>query len=177
MVAATDRRPARLKALGLLGVGLAGLAGCSTDGSSSTDGVGVLADIPAAVQAVEQARGGPQRFFEVTATERLVNVFVAAADDTVAVPYVYRNGDLEPPAPEISGVSGNSFTADAIDFEPDSVLSGIEEQLPSATIDAFSIEGGPGGFVRYVVAARSQQGGVLDIVVAPAGAVIEVNPR
>lgn len=90
------------------------------------------------------------------------------------MPYVYFDDELQPPAPKQSGVVGQTFTADAIDFDPDAILAGIAADLPTATIDALSIEGGQGGFVRYVVSVRSAAGGVLDVVVAPQGAVIEV---
>ena len=56
------------------------------------------------------------------------------------------------------------------------MLGGVQSDLPSSTIDAFSVEGGPGGFVRYVVSVRSEQGGVLDIVVTPTGSIVEVDP-
>jgi len=136
----------------------------------------IVTNARAAATAVEVELGGPQEFFEITTTPQLTNVFVVADGGTTAIPFTYVDGELQPPAPAIVGVTGQSFSVDALDFDDDTVLSGIATDLPSGTIDAFSIEGGAGGFVRYVVSVRSAQGGVLDVVVAPSGAVVEVNP-
>jgi hypothetical protein len=160
----------------LLAAALITLAACSggIDETASGSAGSFVNDIAAAAAAVDEALGAPQEFFEITATPRLTNVFVAIDGGTAALPYVYLDGELQEPAPRIDGAVGQTFTADAIDFDEAAVLVGVENDLPTATIDAFSVEGGPGGFVRYVVSARSEQGGVLDIVVAPSGAVIEV---
>lgn len=161
----------------LLAVSLVTFAACSGGSDQTTSGGGdsFVSDIAAAAAAVEAALGGPQEFFEITATPQLTNVFVAIDGGTAALPYIYLDGELQAPAPRIDGATGQTFTAGAIDFDEATVLVGVEIDLPNATIDAFSVEGGPGGFVRYVVSARSEQGGVLDIVVAPSGAVIEVD--
>lgn len=150
------------------------LVACGSDDERGADPI--VGDIRAAVAAVEAERGGPQEFFEVTATPQLTNVFVAVDGATAAIPYVYLDGELQPPGPRIEGASGRTFGATAIDFDEAEVLSGVRTDLPGSSVDAFSVEGGPGGFVRYVVSVRSDQGGVLDVVVAPGGAVIEVVP-
>lgn len=179
----------RCMAVGLVAVVL--LAACgggdsngnsseSTDTAASADENGgqssFVSDVRLAAEAVEAELGGPQEFFEITATPQLTNVFVAVDSGTSAVPYIFVDGELQPPAPTIEGVEGQTFTSDELDFDQGSVLDGVTADLPTATIDAFSVEGGSGGFVRYVISARSAQGGVLDIVVAPSGAVVEVIP-
>ena len=55
-----------------------------------------VADFPAAVAAVEAARGGPQQLVEVNATPDGVNVF-AAADADPEVAYFYEDGTLQAP--------------------------------------------------------------------------------
>ncbi len=160
------------------------LAACSgSDGDAGGDRGGAavsadaslaLGDIRLAAKAVEDELGAPQEFFEITATPQLTNVFVVADGGSSAVPYIFVDGELQAPAPAIEGVEGRTFTLVDIDFDEATVLDDVTADLPSATFDAFSVEGSAGGFVRYVISARSAQGGVLDIVVAPSGAVIEV---
>jgi hypothetical protein len=170
-VARVLRRGSRL-GLAVAVVAGSALFGCGDDSEAG----GLPADIRAAVAAVESERGDGQAFFEVTATGVLTNVFVAIDDATAAVPYVYRDGTLEPPAPVLGGAAGYTFTADAIDFDDDEVLSLIADELPDSIIESLSVEGGEGGSVRYVVSARSAAGGVLDITVGADGSVISVDP-
>ena len=153
------------------------LIGCGGDdsGDVSTSEVRV-ADIGPAIEAVEAELGEGQQFFEVNATAQLVNLFVAVDDATSAVPYIFFDGVLQPPAPALAVESGFTFGADAVDFDTDTVLSSVADELPESTIEGFAIEGGDGGIVRYLVSTRSPQGGVLAVTVAPDGAVLEVDP-
>jgi hypothetical protein len=66
--------------------------------------------------------------------------------------------------------------ADAVDFDEETVLEPVREELTDSTIEAFSIEAGAGGVVRYVVSTLSPEGGRLDVTVAPDGTVLEVDP-
>jgi hypothetical protein len=163
----------RLASIGVVVV-VASVSGCGGDDGGQSD-TGFVADISAAVEAVEAERGPGQEYFEVTAGPQFTNVFVAVENATAAVPYVYRDGRLEPPAPKLSGASGFTFTAEAAEVD-DTILATIREELPEATIDTLSIEGGDGGAVRYVVTARSPEGGVLEITVARDGSVLAVDP-
>lgn len=153
------------------------LAACGGDepspSSSSPEWIG---DIRDAVDAVEDERGGPQTYFEVTASPQLTNVFVASDDGTSAIPYLYVDGVLEQPGPALDVESGQTFVAAAIGFDEDTILRAITEELPDSTIDALSVEGGPGGTVRYVASVRSAVGGVLDVVIAADGSVLSVTP-
>lgn len=137
---------------------------------------GWVGDVRRAVEAVETELGPGQEYFEVTANPQLTNVFVAVEGATAAIPYAYVDGELLEPAPRLDGASGNTFTADDLAFDEASVLTGVERDLPDTTIDALSVEGGPGGAVRYVVSARSARGGVLDIEVGGDGTVVAVDP-
>ena len=149
------------------------LAACGSDDTSSSPEW--ITDIRDAVVAVEDERGGPQEYFEVTASPQLTNVFVAIDDGTAAIPYLYVDGSLEPPGPALDVESGQTFVAAAIAFDEGAILQAIAEELPDSTIDALSVEGGPGGSVRYVASVRSKVGGVLDVVIAANGSVISVT--
>lgn len=146
------------------------------DDDDPAGGDSFVADIRPAIEAVEAELGAGQQYFEVTANELVTNLFVAVDDATAAVPYVYLDGELQPPAPKLTGASGFTFSADAVDFDEDAVLVSVGEELTDSMIEAFSIEGGAGGTVRYVVSTLSPEGGRLDVTVAPDGTVIEVDP-
>jgi hypothetical protein len=149
------------------------LLGCGRAGDGGR--TGLVDDVQAASAAVEAELGGPQEFFEITATEPLTNVFVAVDGATAAIPFVYRDGALEAPGPVLEGASGFTFRSEAIDVDEDSVLLQIADELPDISIESFSVEGGPDRTVRYVVSARSQDGGLLDVVVGPRGAILSVE--
>ena len=160
-------------------VGLIVLIGAACGGEDGGGGTGqdtFVSAIRPAIEAVEAELGSGQEFFEVTANQQVINLFVAVDDATAAVPYVYLDGELQPPAPTLNGASGFTFGADAVDFEEDSILEAVSEQLPDSTIEALSIEGGDGGIVRYVISTLSPEGGRLDVTVAPDGVVLAVDP-
>ena len=153
----------------------ASVVGC--DGNDdSMGGDSFVADIRPAIAAVEEELGAGQQYFEVTASDLVTNLFVAVDDATAAIPYVYLDGELQPPAPKLTGASGFTFSADAVDFDEETVLDAVSEELTESTIEAFSIEAGAGGIVRYVVSTLSPEGGRLDVTVAPDGTVLEVDP-
>jgi hypothetical protein len=163
----------RLVGIVIAVLAVAAACGGDDDGGGSES---FVSDIGPAIEAVEAELGEGQEFFEVTANQQVTNLFVAVDDATAAVPYVYLDGELQPPAPTLTGASGFTFTADAVDFDEASILDAVSEELPESTIEALSIEGGDGGVVRYVVSTLSPEGGRLDVTVAPDGTVLEVDP-
>ena len=168
-----DRRTVVASAIGM--IVLIGAA-CGGDGDGGDGGDTFVPGIRPAIDAVEAELGAGQAYFEVTANQQVINLFVAVDDATAAVPYAYLDGELQPPAPKLTGASGFTFGADAVDFEEESILDAVTEELPDSTTEAFSIEGGEGGSVRYVIAMLSPEGGRLDVTVGPAGAVLAVDP-
>lgn len=173
----------------VLGVMATGMACSSADDPPSAESVPTESPVSAgrvdappfvesvddAIQAVETELGAPQQFFEVTSNAQFVNVFVAVDDATAAVAYAFFDGELQPPAPEQDGASGQTFTADDVDFDPDLVLSGVASELPTSDVDAISVYGDGAG-ATYVLRATSGRGGFLDIVVGPQGQVFSVDP-
>ena len=167
---------ARRSVLGMLVIVLF-VAGCGGGDDSADDDVPSLgADILDAVAAVEAERGAGQEYFEVTAAALVTNVFVAVDEATAAIPYAFIDGELLEPEPRLDGASGFTFGADAIELDAAVVLSQVAEELPDATIESLSVEGGDGGIVRYVALVRSDAGGLLEVTVGPDGAVLAVDP-
>ena len=136
-----------------------------------------LDQIAPAVDAVEAELGGPQAYFEITADPQQVHLFVAADDATRAVQYVYVGDELAQLG-DPQGATGGTFTADALDFDPGSVLDQVDADLDEPDIGQFSIAGdrSGSGAVQYLVVVQSDEGGTLDIVVGGDGAVQSVAP-
>jgi hypothetical protein len=173
-----------------------GLAGCADDASpaattlAATTLAPLSAECPAsaepplavdqiapAIAAVEAELGGPQEYFEVNATDVVVNLFLAgpAADGSSTVtPYAFSRGELT--AQPASPADGNRFAGAAVQIDPLRVLSCVVGQLPSSTLTAFVVEGGPNGVVRYTVVVTSEQGGQLVVEVSGTGQVLSVDP-
>lgn len=155
---------------------LAVVAACGGgEADEPTRPVPAVAEIAVAVEALESFLGGPQEYFEINADHRLVNLFVATDDGTTATAYLFVAGEIQPPAPPRPVEAGATFTADQIEFDPDTVLGRVADELPGSELSAFVIVVGPTGAVRYEVLARSAQGGVLAVEVTATGAVVGVE--
>lgn len=158
------------------------VAGCSDDeppASTTTTVAPVVAAplrvdlIEDAVAALESELGGPQEYFEINATSALVNLFVASGDEK-ATAWVFLDGELT--SEELAGTAdGVSFRAEALDFDPATVLETVRAELPATRQDVFEVLGGPAGTAIYTVIATSAAGGQLLITVAADGSVIEVG--
>lgn len=166
------------------------MAGCSGGGSGGTTTTVAVSStvagtssaqapqprvdlIGAAMTALETKLGGPQEYFEINATPQLVNLFVALNDGKVAQGWVYLDGELT--SKEGQPATGHTFAKAALDFDPATVLTQVESQLPQSRPDVFIVEGGEGGIVRYSVALTSQQGGQLVVIVDKGGKVLSVE--
>lgn len=188
----TSRRPAAAA----LAVALVLLAACSddassTDGSTATTGPDVTicdpqgtaqseADLPAvgdieqAVADLEAELGGPQEYFEINATARLVNLWVSLNDGTVAQPWLWANGELS--SEDGDTASGGTFVADDLDFDPDTVLTKVRDEVPDSILETFYVHGDGDGNVQYSVLTSALCGGGLDVIVGPEGDVRSVDP-
>lgn len=136
----------------------------------------VVDQIDEALAAVAADRPGPQRFFEVNATASVVNLFLATTDGSGAsavIPYSWAGGTLR--AEDVKPATGNTFEGATIAIDGQRVLSCVVAELPASTLDAFVIEGGADGAVRYSVVLTSQQGGQLVVEVTGAGQVVAVD--
>lgn len=172
-----------------MAVAAALLVACSHDGDSDgasttapapvdtavgSDELPMVDQIDEAIAALEAELGGPQQYFEVNATAQLVNLFVALNDGAVVQPWVYMGGELS--STEGQSAGGGTFAADDLDFDPALVLTKIADELPGAALESFYVNGDGKGNVQYGVLVTSAQGGGLDVLVGPDGAVLSVDP-
>jgi hypothetical protein len=179
----------------LVAVGLTFLAGCSDDPASSgssagddtevticqPDGTAQATDDLPAVGAVAEAMadleaelGAPQQYFEVNATARLVNLWVALNDGALAQPWVWVDGELSSEDGRAAG--GGTFTAEDVDFDADTVLDQVRAEVPDAILETFYIHGDSEGNVQYSLLTSAQCGGGLDVVIGADGSVKSVDP-
>jgi hypothetical protein len=148
---------------------------CNAKGTAQAD-----ADLPAvsriavAIDALEAKLGGPQQYFEVNATAKVVNLFVALNNATVAQAWLYADGTLT--SKDGQKANGGTFSKADLDFQPDKVLTVVRRQIPDAILESFYVNGDGKGHVQYGVLTSAQCGGGLDVVVGPTGAVKSVNP-
>lgn len=130
--------------------------------------------IASAISALEAKFGGPQRYYEINATSKLVNLWVSLNDGAVAQPWVYLDGTLSSKEGQ-RGATGYTFPASAVAFDASKVLAGVRSQLPDSSIDGFVIQGGAAPAVQYTVLIGSPTGNQLTAVVGPDGSVKSVG--
>jgi hypothetical protein len=148
---------------------------CEPTGTAQAeDDLPQVAEIPIAIDALETELGGPQEFFEVNATARVVNLFVALNDGALVQPWVYLDGELT--SEDGQEASGGTFSASDLDFAPSEVLSKVRDEVPDSILESFYVHGDGAGNVQYGVLTSAQCGGGLDVVVGPDGAVLSVDP-
>jgi hypothetical protein len=151
-------------------------AGTACGGDDDDDAtVPAVELIQPAVAAVESERGGAQEYFEINVSGSTVNLFVATDAATTATAYRYLGGELLPPDPP-QQASGATFGADALTFDPDTVLDAVVAELDGPVVARFVVVGGPGGAVQYAATIASAQGGQLDVLLAADGTIQGVDP-
>lgn len=160
-------RPARRHRL-LAG---AGVVASSLVACGSGDEPGPIVErIDDAVDDVEAYYGEPQRYLEISATPSVVSVFVAA-DDGVEQAFWSPDEGLVDPV-QVTAVDRPTFPASAIDFDPDRILDRVREELPDSEIVDFAVTGAGSGAVVYDVRLRSEQGGVLLVLLDGDGSIL-----
>ena len=172
------RRVRGIAALAAVAVGVAAVPACSDDDDGGDPDVAVapvIEEIAPAIAAVEADLGGPQAYFEVNATGSTVNLFVATDDATTVTPYRYLAGELLPPEPA-STASGPTFTADALTYDPATVLDRVADELDDPFVARFAIAAAPDGTPQYFASVVSDQGGTLEVTLGPDGSVQAVDP-
>lgn len=146
----------------------------TTIAAQAADELPLLNEIEPAIAALVAQLGGPQQYFEINATARLVNLFVALNNGAVAQPWVYLDGVLS--STEGQAASGGTFAASTVSFDPDVILSTVRTDLPGISIESFYIHGDGQGNVLYGILATSDKGGGLDVVLGADGSVKSVDP-
>jgi hypothetical protein len=150
------------------------LGGCG-GGDDDDAALPLLDEIGPAMAAVAGELGGTPQYFEVNATPQVVNLFVASGGGTGVSQFVYVGDELAPIG-QPRTAEGNTFTAGAVTFDPDTILDGVTDELPDSDIVLFAIVGGPDGTVQYSAGVQSAAGGTLDVVLGPDGSVQSVVP-
>jgi hypothetical protein len=148
---------------------------CDPSGTAQPEeNLPAVGEIPVAIDALEQQLGGPQQYYEVNATARVVNLFVALNDSTLVQPWLYVDGALT--SQDAQAASGGTFTGDELDFVPSEVLTKVRKEVPEAVLESFYVNGDGKGNLQYGVLTSAQCGGGLDVVVGADGAVKSVDP-
>jgi hypothetical protein len=163
-------------------VGLAlALTACSSDDKAAPPstttttvapivGTGLdVADIPAAVAAVEAARGGKQQYTEINAVAGGVNLFVSAGSNQ-EVAYYYSAGKLGDPAAP-AAATNQPFALDgvALDAGP-RLIDQTQKQFPGAVVVSAAIFLVPGQGLSWALQSQSPKGGLLNVAYSPDGA-------
>lgn len=133
----------------------------------------IVEEIDEAIAALEAEFGGPQDYFEINATARLVNLFVALNDGAVMQPWVYVDGELS--FDEGQSAAGGTLRAADLDFDPHSIFVRLSAELPGATVESFYVHGDGHGAVQYGALVSTAQGGGLDVQLAADGAIISAT--
>lgn len=123
-----------------------------------------------AVYAVESHYAAPQAFFEISATDDLVSVIVAV-DGGAELAFWSPDDGLVDPVP-VASPDRPTFRSGDLDFRPDRVLDQLRDELPDSEIVDFAVTGGGEGTVVYDARVRSEQGGILLVLLSGDGRIL-----
>jgi hypothetical protein len=150
--------------------------GGSSSGSTTTAAPVVLRLdlVPAAVAAVEAARGGPQQYTEINAFDQGVNLFVATGDGN-ELPYVYRDGTgLEAPtAPQPATETPFATTGVALDAGA-RLPTDVVGRLPGSRPVAVALVQRPTDGLVWDVSVIGGKGSPIEVLYTPQGALLSV---
>jgi hypothetical protein len=148
-------------------------SGSSTSASSSAPaGRSPLVEparmLPAAVAAVEAARGGRQRYTDLNVTPDGVNVFVAL-DGGREVVYFWNGSRLDPPTEPVAA-SLPAFSLDGVDLTVGpGLVESVARQFPTGAVVGLALVSRADAGVVWTVGYRSAQGGLLTVLFGPRG--------
>ncbi len=137
-----------------------------------------LDEVAAAVAAVEQARGGPQRYTEINVGPSLVNLFVVV-DDAAELAYVYSNGKLEAPA-EPTPRLPDSTDFDVADVNVDAVAgfqARLSKDLPESELTRLGLIDAPPTGLAWRALLTSARGGTFEVIFGTDGSLIGALPK
>lgn len=156
------------------------LVGCS--GASSSGPYPPVAEMSAAVEAVEEQFGGAElEYFEVSADLDGVTVVLAeravdsngATSGMFATPYRWEQGTLTI-AGETMPAEGATFLGTAINLDPSTIFSGIESELDDPSFIDLAVQGSDSGIIIDVTVENSK-GGRLLVLINAEGRVLGVQ--
>ena len=137
------------------------LAACGGGSKRAADPQVRAADIPAAVRAVEQALGGPQRYTEINANADGVSLFVTSGDAN-EVAYFFHGGTLDPPDPPVARQS-EPFALDGVPLDMGArLVARIEQQFAGAVVTRLALVDLPDQNLGWALTHRSASGGLLN---------------
>jgi hypothetical protein len=144
---------------------------------SAADAVPVpLVDrIDEAIAATEASYGGPQQYFEISATLDEVRVVVAVDDATVAEQGSLTGGGGAMVFEPLGPATGSTFGADAVSFDQERIFDALRAELDDPVIIDFAITGGENGTVIYDATVASDRGGLLLVLLGPDGRILGVQ--
>lgn len=136
------------------------------------------ADVPTAVKALETKLGGAQRYTEINATDKGVNLFVASSTGEQA--WYFEDGKLDgPSAPQTNPTTAPTvFTLENVALgRASEIARDAAAKVPDASMLGFTLRHeGQQGLV-WAVDFRSSLGGLLHVTYGPAGGFIGVDAQ